>query len=467
MTEKIVDVAIIGTGSAGMAAYKSSLKFTDNIALIEGGQYGTTCARVGCMPSKLLISAAEAAHTVEMSTRFGITIDGKVSVDGTKVMQRVKSERDRFVGFVVETVDSIKPEHKIRGFAKFIDNNTLIVNEDIVIKAKAIIIATGSSPAILPFLENLGDRLTVNDHIFDWDKLPESVAVFGPGVIGLELGQALHRLGVRIKIFGRRGTISPLNDPEVKEYATRAFSEELDLDTHFQFIDIKKENDGIIIRYIGKDNIEKEEKYEFALSATGRKPNLANLGLENTTVELDNNGIPHYDKNTMQCGNTSIFIAGDVGNYIPLLHEASDEGTIAGRNAARFPEISRVKRRAPIEIVFTDPQIGIVGLNFQSLEPGSFATGKVSFENQGRSRILLKNKGLLHLYAEYSTGRFLGAEIFGPHAEHLAHLLAWSYQQEMTIEQMLEMPFYHPVIEEGLRTALRDASHQLKVSRAL
>lgn len=461
MADKVVDVAIIGSGSAGLAAYKSSLKYTDKVAIIEGGEYGTTCARVGCMPSKLLISAAEAAHNIEMSAPFGITVDGKISINGKKVMDRVKSERDRFVGFVLDTVNSIKEEYKIRGYAKFIDNNRLLVGENTVIKAKSIIIATGSSPYILPFLENLGNRLVVNDHIFDWDNLPESIAVFGPGVIGLELGQALHRLGVRVKIFGRGGTISLLNDPEVKDYANRTFSEELDIDTEFQLLDIKKLNDGIIIRYFDKQKNEKEEKYEFVLSATGRRPNLSKLCLDNTTLELDKHGVPLYNKNTMQCGNSSIFIAGDSGNYIPILHEASDEGTIAGINAAKYPEIVWGKRRAPLEIIFTDPQIGIVGRNFKSLEPASFATGKVSFEYQGRSRILLKNKGLLHVYAEYSTGRFLGAEIFGPRAEHLAHLLAWSYQQELTIEEMLGMPFYHPVIEEGLRTALRDANKKL------
>ena len=116
---------------------------------------------------------------------------------------------------------------------------------------------------------------------------------------------------------------------------------------------------------------------------------------------------------------------------------------------------------APIAVVFSDPQIAMVGKRFADLTPGSFVTGEVSFEDQGRSRVMLKNRGLMHVYADRATGRFLGAEWIGPRAENIAHLLAWSYQQGLTIAAMLAMPFYHPVVEEGLRTALRDAQAKL------
>ncbi|MCZ6895216.1 MAG: dihydrolipoyl dehydrogenase, partial [Gammaproteobacteria bacterium] len=102
----------------------------------------------------------------------------------------------------------------------------------------------------------------------------------------------------------------------------------------------------------------------------------------------------------------------------------------------------------------------MVGSRYSELSPRNIVVGEVSFESQGRSRVMLKNQGLLRLYADPDDGRFLGAEMFGPRAEHLGHLLAWAHQSNMT--QMLEMPFYHPVIEEGLRTALRDARKQLR-----
>ena len=456
-----VDVAVIGAGSAGLPAYRAARMHTEKVVLIEGGVYGTTCARVGCMPSKLLIAAAEAAHSIETASKFGV-YSSKPRINGHDVMKRVRSERDRFVGFVLESVENIDQNHRFRGHAQFIDNHTIQV-EDKIIEAKSVVISTGSSPKLMSMFNGLGDRLVVNDDIFDWDTLPESVAVFGPGVIGLELGQALHRLGVRIRIFGLSGSLKPLSDMGIKNYAENLFKDEFPLDTKANILGLELENEQVKISFVDpKNGEEKEELFDFLLAATGRSPNVNDLGLENTKLELDSLGVPLYNSSTMQCGNSSIFIAGDVNNDLPILHEAADEGKIAGDNAARFPDIKSGLRRSPVTVVFCDPQIAIVGESWSELEGNeNVVIGKVSFEGQGRSRIILKNKGLMHVYADQNSGLFLGSEFIGPHAEHLAHLMSWAHQQKMTIQQMLEMPFYHPVIEEGLRTALRDAESKL------
>ena len=172
------------------------------------------------------------------------------------------------------------------------------------------------------------------------------------------------------------------------------------------------------------------EYFDYVLAATGRTPNVTGIGLDNTTLKLDAKGVPSFDPATTRTasadGASPIFIAGDASNFIPLLHEAADEGRIAGGNAARLAlgkQVNPGLRRAPIGVVFTDPQIGIVGGGFHSMKPGTFATGQASFEDQGRSRIMLKNKGLLNVYGDLATGRFLGAEMLAPAAEHLAHLL--------------------------------------------
>lgn len=456
-----VDVAVIGAGSAGLPAFRAARRHTENVVLIEGGIYGTTCARVGCMPSKLLIAAAEAAHSIETASKFGV-YTSKPNINGHDVMRRVRSERDRFVGFVLESVESIDPKHHFRAHARFLDDHTIQAEEKIF-EAKSVVIATGSSPKLMPMFDGLGERLVVNDDIFDWETLPESVAVFGPGVIGLELGQALHRLGVRIRIFGLSGSLKPLSDMGIRNYAENLFKAEFPLDTKANILGLELENDQVKICFVDcKNGEEKEEFFDFLLAATGRFPNVNDLGLENTKLELDSLGVPLFNSATMQCGNSSIFIAGDVNNDLPLLHEAADEGEIAGDNAGRFPDIKTGLRRSPVTVVFCDPQIAIVGDSWNELEgKENVVTGKVSFEGQGRSRIILKNKGLMHVYADRNSGLFLGSEFIGPHAEHLAHLMSWAHQQKMTIQQMLEMPFYHPVIEEGLRTALRDVKSKL------
>jgi dihydrolipoamide dehydrogenase len=337
-----------------------------------------------------------------------------------------------------------------------------LVIGDELIQAQSFVIATGSSPKILPLFSGLGDRLVVNDDIFEWDQLPNSVAVFGSGVIGLELGQALHRLGVKIKVFGRSDSIRPITDPQIRAYASKTFRSEFFLNSNLNINKIWRDNDEVVIQY-SLDGDKIEERFEYLLAATGREPNIANLSLTKTSLQLGANGVPVFDPLTMQCGTSHIFIAGDINNDLTVLHEAADEGRIAGENAATFPEVRQGVRRSMLSVVFTDPQIAVLGQTWEELQNSKpFITGRVSFENQGRSRVMLKNKGLLHVYADPINKRLLGAEIFGPDAEHLGHLLAWSHQQAMTIPQILEMPFYHPVVEEGLRTALSDANSHLE-----
>ena len=224
------DVLVIGGGTAGMGAFRHARQFTDKVYLVESTVFGTTCARVGCMPSKLLIAAAEARHHALHTAPFGIHLDtASVRTDGREVMARVKAERDRFVGFVLEDVEAWPAERRIMGEAKFIDEHTVEVGGHTRISAERIVIATGSRPLILPQWQSLGDRLIVNDDVFSWDDLPESVAVFGPGVIGLELGQALSRLGVKVEIFGVSGNLAGLADPVIRREAVASFSQELTL----------------------------------------------------------------------------------------------------------------------------------------------------------------------------------------------------------------------------------------------
>jgi dihydrolipoamide dehydrogenase len=453
------DVAVIGAGTAGLGAYRAARAAGRGAVLIEGGVHGTTCARVGCMPSKLLIAPAEAAHAVERFEGFGLRLAGDVVIDGKAVMARVRRERDRFAGFVVQGVDALPAGDKISGHARFVDDTTLAVG-DTTIRAKAVVIATGSSAAYPAAWKALGDRLVTNETIFEWTDLPQSVAVFGPGVIGLELGQALHRLGVRVRIFGRGGGVGPLTDPDLVAEARRIFGAEFYLDTDAR-AEVSLDGERVAVRYRALDGGIRSEHFDYVLAATGRAPNVRHLGLEHTSLARDAQGVPLFDRETMQCGSAPIFIAGDANNDLPLLHEAADEGRIAGDNAARFPDVHAGLRRAPLAIVFTDPQIAVVGGGFRKARDVAHVVGSVSFDDQGRSRVMQRNRGRLNVYADIGTGSLLGAEMIGPDAEHLGHLLAWARQLDLTIAEMLKLPFYHPVVEEGLRTALRDAYAKL------
>ena len=363
--------------------------------------------------------------------------------------------------FVIESVNDIPSEHRLQGMARFLDDHRLQVGDQYIINASRIVIATGSTPSYPPHFEELGDRVLVNDDIFEWRELPESVAVFGPGVIGLELGQALHRLGVRVLMFGIDNVVGPLTDPRVRDVARTAFGQEFYLDPDASVRSIRRSASGVTIDYVDVDGDDATADVDYVIAATGRRPNIAGLDLENTSLPLDAHGIPVTDYSTTRVGESHVFIAGDANNDRPLLHEASDEGRIAGDNAGRYPDVRPGSRRSPLAIVFSDPQIAMIGASFAEIANRRYVTGEVSFEDQGRSRVMLKNQGLLRIYADARDGTLLGAEMVGPRTEHLGHLLAWAHQSGMTVADMLAMPFYHPVVEEGLRTALRDACQKL------
>ncbi len=453
-----IQIAVIGAGSAGLNAFRQARKHTDSVLLIDPGPLGTTCARVGCMPSKLLIAAADAAWSARQAEALGVHA-GDIRVDGKAVMRRVQEMRDRFVGKVLSGMANIPEEAQIRQPVRFIADHLLETADGEQIEAERVVIATGSRPAIPKFLYNADDRLLVNDDLFELNDLPGSVVVFGPGVIGLELGQALHRLGVRVRMFGVGGAIGPLGDDEVRAQANEIFGGEYPLDPDANIKSVERIDSGVRVSFIDSSGQEISETFDYLLAATGRRPNVDKLGLENTSLELNEHGIPLFDTTTLQCGDSAVFIAGDANNYLPLLHEASDEGHIAGDNAGRYPDTRPGHRTVPLAVVFSDPQIATVGMSPAKIAQygdNQIASASLSFSNVARAKVLNRTEGMMKLWADRKSGKLLGAELLGPDVEHLAHLLAWAMQQGLNLDQMLAMPYYHPVLEEGVRSVLRE-----------
>ena len=165
-------------------------------------------------------------------------------------------------------------------------------------------------------------------------------------------------------------------------------------------------------------------------------------------------------RGTLQVADLPVFLAGDSNNQAPLLHEAADEGHIAGINATR-PDVACFDRRTPLGIVFADPNVAMVGRRFEDLGSSGVLAGEVRFERQGRARAGQHDHGILRVYAERDSGRLLGAEMCAPAGEHMVHLLALAIDRSLTVHELLRMPIYHPVLEEGLRTALRELASQL------
>lgn len=449
---KRVDVAIVGAGTAGLSALREVRDRTDDFVLINAGPYGTTCARVGCMPSKTLIAAANAFHARNKLAEFGVRGAAELRADIPAVFRRVRALRDGFVSGVLKATEDLG-ERSIAGHARLDGPTRLIVGEQ-VIEAAQIILAPGSSPIVPRPWRALGDRILTSDSLFEQEDLPQRIGVIGLGPLGVEIAQALARLGLEVHGFDAARRIAGVSDEKVADVVRDEIGREFPVHLGTQ-VELEETDRGIEMRWDGGSvTVDK------VIAAVGRRPNLEGLGLETLCVPLDENGMPEVDASTMRIGDTPVLLAGDASGYLPLLHEAADDGHIAGLNATSRDPI-RLSRRTPLSIVFCDPEVASVGRRAEDLDPETILIGEVDFAAQGRARIMQENRGLLRVYAAQSDGRVLGAEMAMPAAEHVAHLLALAIGQGLTVHDLLRMPFYHPTLEEGLRTALRRIAREL------
>ena len=450
---KKLDVIIIGAGSAGLSARREVAKKTENYIVVDGGILGTTCARVGCMPSKVLIQVAEDFYRQHKFQEQGIHLNGSLSLDYSEVMNHVRALRDRFVRGVTGDMKDWMETNFVKGYAEFVDKNTLRINEELYYADK-IIIAVGTTPSIPKELLGFEEFLLTTDSFFEEKTLPKSIAVIGLGVIGLELGQALSKLGIETFGIARRKSLASISDPKLLDYVHTKFSEQMNL-SFDGIASLERKDHGVLVR-----SGSKEIFVEKILVTSGRKLNLDKLKIENIGLSANEKMILNHENMKLEKFD-HIFIGGDITSERQILHEASDEGRIAGYNSVN--ELVTFKRRTPLLIAFTEPNIAFVGQKYEDLveTKANFEIGEVSFEGQGRSIIKLKEIGMLRIYGCPLTERILGAELMAPDGEHLAHLISWAIANEMTVTQTLSMPFYHPVVEEGLRTSLRNLQSKI------
>ena len=454
------DLIIIGAGTAGISAYKEAIKYTDNLLIINDGPWDTTCARVGCMPSKVLIASANRVH--EIQNLEGLGLSATVKIDTSQVMQHVEQLRDRFTRATLKDVESWPSEHKMSGRAEFINANTIQVNHQ-EYQAKNFILAVGSTPNIDAKLkQRLGDRLITTDQIFELKQLPQSIAVIGSGVIALELAQAMHRLGVKTEIFARSRKIGTLVSKNLQQVAQNELLKELNLNFEILPSDYTRTEHGIEIIY-QQNETKQLITVDYVLSATGRQSRLNTLHLEKiSSIFSDPKKIP-VNPNTKQLSNYPIYIVGDAFTNTPIQHEAAHEGKLVVQNILSNKQVSNIKTLTPLGIVFSSPEMASVGQNSLQLEEHkvSFITGVIDYAKQGRAIVNAKNQGAVEIYIDKDSRKVLGAELFCHEAEHLAHILAWMIDESLTVDDLLDKPYYHPTIEEGLRTALKHARRQL------
>lgn len=451
------EAVVIGAGTAGLNAFNALRAWGIDALLVDRGPLGTTCARVGCMPSKAVLHA---------SAQWRTLAHGTVSQEATgtqprQLWQQALAVRDELVQGMQNRTQAVGGERLVLGQARFTGPHTLDVvdgERTTTITAKTFILATGTHPIVPAALQALGDKVLTTDQLFALPAPPASLGILGLGAVGLEMGIALQRLGTRVMAADLQPFPAGLTDPVAAAQSTEWLGRELDM--HLGQA-ARIEASGGQLRFSVGD---RSALVDQVLVAVGRAPNWEALELHRAIAGLPDASQKALNTQTLQVLDAPVFAAGDVTGIRPLMHEAQDEGRIAAASAARYlghavPATS-AQRRIPLSIVFTHPDIAQVGTPWHALDMAHTVVGTARGAGNGRSKVMHARDNLLRIYADRRDGRLLGACIVAERGEHLAHLLAWAVMRGETVYSLQELPTYHPCVEEMIPSALQDAARQ-------
>ncbi len=454
------DFIAIGGGSGGFNAARVARQYSDNVAIVDGAtELGGLCILRGCMPSKTLIYSAEVLHLAQKGKAFGLDIP-EARVDMERLHQRKLDTIKEFTDYRVESMQSGK-YHLYRNFAKFIDEDTIELDNGDRLKGKHFIIATGSCISKPPIPGIDDPDIWTSDDVLDLATLPESIIVLGGGVVACELAQFLHRVGVKTIQIQRSPHILKDQAPDVSEVVETALRDEgLTLYTGTKLQNIARVNDEFEITFEHKGE-ERPCSAKQVVNALGRSPATDKLSLEKAGIELKPNGqivTDAYQRTT----NSRVYAAGDCAGPFEIVHTAVLQGEIAAYHAFGIDK-KPLNYDHMLDVVFTDPQVARVGLTEARLkEKGiDFIAAEYPFDDHGKSILMEAKYGFVRVFAEKPTGRILGAEIVSKDAGELIHALSVAVSNNLTAESLLRTHWYHPTLSEILSYPLEDIVDEL------
>jgi len=466
VAETIYDVAIIGAGPAGYTAAIRGAEYGLKVALIEKqNRLGGTCLLVGCVPTKAMLFNAEIWDHLKHATEYGIDGIGTPALNWAAVMRR----KNDIVARHVKGLEFLMRKHKIatiRGTARLTGTardgmHTLELategegeaNGASSVQAKNIILATGSEAKMLPGLE-ADSRILTNIEILSMDQPPKSLIVIGAGAVGVEFGSMFRSFGAEVTILEFLPRLVPLEDEEVSKELARVFRKRgIDANTGARVDKVEKTDAGVRVSFTdanGKSQVKEAEK---VLVAVGRSPRTANVGIEQTKIELDR-GFVKVDE-TMQTAEPGIYAIGDiVAGFPQLAHSGSMSGMVAVAKIAGRP-FRPVRRERIPACTFCEPQIGSVGLTeAQAREKGfELKVGKFPFGGNSKASIVDSHDGFVKIVSDAKLGEILGVHIIGPQATELISEAVVAMDLEATVEELMFTVHAHPTLAEAMLDA--------------
>ncbi len=443
MEEKKFDVIIIGSGPGG---YPAAIKLAQNgkkVAIIEAGEIGGTCLNRGCIPTKALIANAEVLSHIKKAKDFGIQVDGvKVNFEA---MQKTKDETVKNLRKSLEGLILANNITILRGWASFAGPNKVEVKgqDSCTASAPNIIIASGSEPREISAFVSDGKVIHSSTTILQLDKLPESMAVVGGGVIGCEFASLYSELGVKVTIIEMLDRIIPLESPALSEALAKSFTKRgIAIQTGIAVQSIQKNANGVLITLADK----KEISASCCLIAIGRSLNSDKLHLEKAGVKVEKGAIVVDE--TMKTSASGIWAIGDVTGKSLYAHVATHQGLVAANNILGHKE--RMNYDAVPGVIFTIPEIGSCGMTLEEAKKRGFAAKLTSYPFQalGKAQAAHQTEGFAQVVVDEKTGQILGGQVIGHEAGILLSSIAYAIANELTIECITDTIHAHPTLSE-------------------
>ncbi|NGX55922.1 MAG: Dihydrolipoyl dehydrogenase [Candidatus Anoxychlamydiales bacterium] len=449
MDAKEYDIAIIGSGPGGYSAAIKAAQNNLKVALIEKKKLGGVCLNVGCIPTKAMLSTCDVYDKIKNASSYGINIEN-VSFDIEKIIQR----KDKIVSDLRNGLSFLLKSNKVdivSGSASFLNENEIKVKgkDNLIIKAKKIIVATGSLPSEINSISVDHKKIFNSNSILCLKKLPKSLTIIGGGYIGCEFASFYARLGCKVTIIEALDTIIYSHGSDLANLLTKSFkNQNIEILTNETVESAKIENDEVKIKL--KSN--KEVTSESCLVAIGRKPNIENLNLEKVNVSTKNNAIVVNEK--MQTSNSNIYAIGDVINNWMLAHVASHEGIVAVDNILN--KTNTMDYTCIPAIIFTKPEIATVGLTIDQAKEKKIEIeiGKFPFTALGKAHALSEKEGFVEVIVDKKSKVILGAVAIGTSASVLISEMALAIKNKLKAIDVIDTIHAHPTLPEAWAEAL-------------
>ncbi|EMA43148.1 dihydrolipoyl dehydrogenase [Halococcus saccharolyticus] len=454
------DVLIIGAGPGGYVAAIRAGQLDLDVTLVEKDAYGGTCLNHGCIPSKALISATDVAHDASEAEAMGIHADPAVDLSA---MVGWKDEIVDQLTSGVEKLCKANGVNLVEGRAEFAGENTVRVAHSgdgqgsESIDFEHAIVATGSRPIEVPNFEFDGEHVISSRDALALDTVPESLVVVGAGYIGMELSTVFAKLGTDVTIVEMLDSALPAYEDDVAR-VVKSRAEELGIDFHFgeAASEWEESGDGITVRTENEDGDVSEFGAEKALVAVGREPVTDTLNLDAVGLEPGEGGFLDTDDRA-RTDIEHVFAVGDVAGEPMLAHKGMKEGEVAAEVIAGEP--AALDYQSVPAAVFTDPEIGTVGMTEAEAKEAGFSpvVGEMPMQASGRALTLGETEGFVRVVADDDAGFILGAQIVAPEASEMIAEFGLAIEMGATLEDIAATIHTHPTLGEAVMEAVENA----------